>query len=69
MRGLFPPNFTYEAVFTAALILMLAKLVLIRYLIRVTPHLGRYRQPVLAVATAVGIVGAASNVVAFSVFH
>lgn len=69
MRGLFPPNFTYEAVFTAALILMLAKLALIWYLIRMAPHLNRYRRAVLAVATAVGIVGAASNVVAFPIFH
>jgi hypothetical protein len=53
------------AVIVAALILFMLKVALIVFLIRVAPHLGRYRRPVLVVATVVGMLGALSNVLAF----
>ena len=44
------------------------KLGLILYLVWAAPVLGRYRQPVLLVATAAGVVGALSNFVALPLF-
>ena len=53
-------------VLAAAAVLLLLKLALIVYLVRVAPYLGRYRAAVLVVAMAAGLVGAASNV--FGIF-
>jgi hypothetical protein len=41
------------------------KVGLMAYLVFAERHLGRYRRPVLAVGAAVGMVGAASNVLAY----
>lgn len=49
----------------AGVIMLGAKLALIAYVTMVAPHLGRYRVPVLVVCTMAGIIGAASNVIAF----
>jgi hypothetical protein len=54
----------WEAAAVTGVILILAKLGLIGFLIKATPHLGRYRRAVLLAATAVGIVGATANVLA-----
>ena len=51
-------------VLAAALFLLLLKLALIVYLVRVATFLGRYRDAVLIIATAVGLVGATTNVLA-----
>jgi hypothetical protein len=51
----------WEAASATGLLLMLAKLGLIGFLIVATPRLGRYQRPVLVVATAIGILGAAAN--------
>jgi hypothetical protein len=48
----------------AWLVLTALKLTLIGYLLRAEPSLGRYRRPVMAVATVAGVIGAASNVLA-----
>jgi len=57
-----PADATWEATAAAGLVLILAKLALIRFLIWVTPHLGRYRRVVLVAGTVVGCIGAATNV-------
>ena len=57
----------WVAVIVAALILFALKVALIVLLIRVAPHLGRYRRAVLVVAVAVGILGAISNILAFPI--
>ncbi len=57
----------WVAVIVAALILFALKVALIVFLIRVAPHLGRYRRAVLVVAVAVGILGAISNILAFPI--
>lgn len=54
----------WAAAALAGLLLIGAKLVLIGFLIRVAPYLGRYRGPVLATAAVVGAVGAAVNAIA-----
>ena len=59
-RAVLPPGWGELA---AAAFLLLLKLALIVYLVRVAPFLGRYRVAVLIIATAVGLLGAASNVV------
>ena len=51
----------WEAAAVTGVILILAKLGLIGFLIKATPHLGRYRRTVLIAGTLVGIVGATSN--------
>ena len=53
----------WEAPVVTGLLLIVAKLVLIGFLMRASPHLGRYQQPVLFVAAATGVVGAVSNVI------
>jgi hypothetical protein len=53
----------------SVLILIGIKLGLILYLVWAAPVLGRYRQPVLLVATAAGAVGALSNFVALPLFQ
>jgi hypothetical protein len=63
--GTFPGTGTFPFA-VAGLALILAKLGLILYLVRITPFLGRYRNVVLTVALLVGLVGTISNVVAFS---
>ena len=57
----------YVAVLVAAVLMFALKLALIAFLIRVEPHLGRYRRAVLVVAIGVGILGAVSNVLAFPI--
>ena len=42
-------------------VLILAKLALIAFLVRVSPHLVRYRDPVLLAALVVGVIGGAAN--------
>lgn len=49
----------------AGVMLLCAKLALIAYVARVAPVLGRYRATVLVVCIIAGLVGAASNVIAF----
>lgn len=49
----------------AGIVLILAKVGLVLYVVRVTPVLGRYRNVVLATALIVGLIGSASNVFAF----
>ena len=46
--------------------LLLLKLALVVYIVRIAPYLGRYRDAVLIVATAAGLIGATSNV--FGIF-
>ncbi len=53
------------SVLIAGVALMSVKLALIAYLVHGSPFFGPYRQIVLAVATAIGIVGALSNVIAY----
>ncbi len=48
----------------AVVVMLSLKLGLIAYLVWAAPVLGRYRLPVLAVATVAGIVGAAANLFA-----
>ena len=57
----------YPAVILAGLSLLLLKVALIVFLIRVAPYLGRYRRTVLVVAVALGTLGAISNVLAFPI--
>jgi hypothetical protein len=52
------------AVVAASVLLMGLKVGLIGFLLRAAPHLDRYRPVVLAVATAAGLLGCVSNVVA-----
>lgn len=55
------------AVILAALMMFALKIVLMMFLVRVEPHLGRYRRVVLVAAIVVGLVGAVSNIVAFPI--
>lgn len=59
---------TWEALVVTGLILILAKLVLIAFLISATPFLGRYARVVLATAAVAGVAGAVANILAFPVF-
>lgn len=66
MGGLFGPaaaneSWPWEAAAVSGMLLILAKMGLIGFLVRVTPHLGRYRNPVLFAAAVVGSIGAAAN--------
>lgn len=60
-RGVLPAGWDVVA---AAVFLLLLKLALIVYLVRVAPFLGRYRDAVLIIAAAAGFVGATTNVLA-----
>lgn len=51
----------------AGLAMLGLKVALIMFLVRTEPHLGRYRRVVLVAATAVGVVVAVSNVIAFPI--
>jgi hypothetical protein len=53
------------ATLVAALTLMVLKLALVGYLVRIDSHLGRFRRPVLAAAIAAGVFGAGTNVLAY----
>ena len=64
LLALGPANGSWEAAAAAGLILILAKLALVGFLIRITPQLGRYRRIVLLTATLAGTVGAAGTVLA-----
>ena len=66
-RGEGVDDWGWVAVIVAALILFALKVALIVCLIRVAPHLGRYRRAVLVVAVAVGTLGAISNILAFPI--
>jgi hypothetical protein len=57
------------APFVSILVLIGIKLGLILYLAWAAPVLGRYRQPVLLVAAAAGVVGALSNFIALPLFQ
>jgi hypothetical protein len=59
-QAVLPPEWAGLA---AAALLLLLKLALIVYLVRVAPLLDRYRGVVLIIATAAGLVGATTNVV------
>lgn len=52
----------------SVLVMVGLKVGLIAFLVWVAPRLRRYQQPVLVVATAAGIVGAASNLIALPLF-
>lgn len=49
----------------AGIVLILAKVGLVLFVVRVTPFLGRYRNAVLAIALIAGLIGSVSNVIAF----
>lgn len=55
-------------IWLAVVAMLSLKLGLIAYLVWAAPVLGRYRLPVLVVATAAGIVGAMSNLMATPLF-
>ena len=52
----------------AALLLIGLKYALIAYLVWAAPILGRYRRPVLLLATVAGVIGAVSNFRLFGIF-
>lgn len=52
----------------SVLIMVGLKLGLIAFLVWAAPRLGRYERLVLVVATAVGIIGAASNLISMPIF-
>lgn len=59
--GVVDGGWIWEAAAVAGVLLILAKVGLIGFLIKATPHLGRYAPPVLLAATVVGAVGATAN--------
>ena len=66
-RGQGFDDWGWVAVIVAALMMLGLKVALIAFLVRVAPHLGRYRRTVLVIAIVGGIVGTTSNVLAFPI--